>query len=70
MPFAAASRLSRMPDYGKIEKSERKYHRWILYAMDSAANWPVIPWVPQQQCQSTERSTESTTVSQSVFLIL
>ena len=38
--------------------------------MDSAANWPVNPWVPQQQSQSTERSTESTTESQSVFLIL
>ena len=37
--------------------------------MDSAANWPVNPWVPQQQGQSTERSTESTTESQSVFLI-
>ena len=51
--------------YKKIVRRAR-----ILYAMDSAANWPVNPWVPQQQCQSTERSTKSTTESQSVFLIL
>ena len=40
----------------------------ILYAMDSAANWPVNPWVPQQQCQSTERSTSTESTLQNLNL--